>query len=100
MSTCPGLAPAIDLTKPTILLLRVIVIYPPAIGMLTSSQLHLLADHIKLSLLERQRAISLNTEPNTDDGHVSRSLDQLRDGIENIEVEVEKLQAAGNPSVL
>lgn len=49
------------------------------------SQLYLLADHIKLSLLERQRAISLNLEPNSQDGHISRSLDQMREGVEALE---------------
>ena len=53
--------------------------------MANSSQLYLLADHIKLSLLERQRAISLNLEPNSQDGHISRSLDSMREGIEALE---------------
>ncbi|PSN73078.1 hypothetical protein BS50DRAFT_482512 [Corynespora cassiicola Philippines] len=52
-------------------------------------QLFLLADHIKLSLLERQRAISLNLSPNSQDGQISRSLDQLRSGIESLESQVE-----------
>lgn len=49
-----------------------------------SSQLFLLSDHVKLSLLERQRALSLNLEPNAQDGQISRSLDQLRAGIESL----------------
>ncbi len=49
------------------------------------SQLFLLADHVKLSLLERQRAISLNLEPNSHDGQISRTLDELRTGIETLE---------------
>ncbi|KAL8732952.1 MAG: hypothetical protein Q9181_003758 [Wetmoreana brouardii] len=53
--------------------------------MASASQLYLLADHIKLSLLERQRAISLNLEPNSQDGHISRSLDSFREGIEALE---------------
>jgi syntaxin 8 len=53
--------------------------------MTNPSQLFLLADHIKLSLLERQRAISLNLEPNTQDGEVSRSLESLREGLEALE---------------
>ncbi|KAF2813571.1 uncharacterized protein BDZ99DRAFT_460783, partial [Mytilinidion resinicola] len=53
------------------------------------SQLFLLADHIKLSLLERQRAISLNLSPNSQDGQISRSLDSLRSGIEAIETQLE-----------
>lgn len=55
--------------------------------MTNASQLYLLADHIKLSLLERQRAISLNLEPSSQDGHISRSLDQMREGVEAIERE-------------
>ena len=51
-------------------------------------QLFLLADHIKLSLLERQRAISLNLSPDSQDGQISRSLDQLRSGIEALESHV------------
>lgn len=51
------------------------------------SQLFLLADHIKLSLLERQRAVSLDLEPNSQDGEISRSLESLREGIEKIEAE-------------
>ncbi|KAK4945812.1 hypothetical protein LTR28_007950 [Elasticomyces elasticus] len=50
-------------------------------------QLFLLADHIKLSLLERQRAISLNLELNKQDGHISRSLETLREGIEALETQ-------------
>ncbi|VBB77178.1 Putative protein of unknown function [Podospora comata] len=55
----------------------------------------LLADHIKLSLLERQRAKNLNLPNDTQDGHISRSLDQLRDGIEALEKEQQRLQEAG-----
>ncbi|KAF7125288.1 hypothetical protein CNMCM5793_001466 [Aspergillus hiratsukae] len=60
------------------------------------SQLFLLADHIKLSLLERQRAISLNLEPNSQDGEISRSLESLRDGIESVESEVSRLEEAND----
>ncbi|KAF1814313.1 SNARE complex subunit [Eremomyces bilateralis CBS 781.70] len=49
------------------------------------SQLFLLADHIKLSLLERQRAVSLNLSPNSQDGQISRSLDSLKAGLDAIE---------------
>ncbi|KAF2639796.1 hypothetical protein P280DRAFT_402429 [Massarina eburnea CBS 473.64] len=51
-------------------------------------QLFLLADHIKLSLLERQRAVSLNLPSNAQDGQISRSLEQLRSGIESLESQV------------
>ncbi|KAI9794402.1 MAG: hypothetical protein M1816_005471 [Peltula sp. TS41687] len=62
------------------------------------SQLLLLADHIKLSLLERQRAISLNLEPNSQDGHISRSLESLREGLEAIEKERRRLEEQRDPS--
>ena len=49
------------------------------------SQLFLLADHIKLSLLERQRAASLDLEPNaSQDSNISRSLESFREGIESL----------------
>ncbi|WPG98972.1 Hypothetical protein R9X50_00177400 [Acrodontium crateriforme] len=51
----------------------------------TPHQLFLLADHLKLSLLERQRAIVLNLEPNKQDPQITRSLDELQDGIEQLE---------------
>ena len=51
----------------------------------TPHQLFLLADHLKLSLLERQRAISLNLEPHKQDSHISSSLASLQDGIEQLE---------------
>jgi syntaxin 8 len=54
-------------------------------------QLFLLADHIKLSLLERQRAVSLNLSPNTQDGQISRSLAQLRAGIDALESQVQEV---------
>ncbi|OGM41619.1 putative SNARE complex subunit (Syn8) [Aspergillus bombycis] len=58
------------------------------------SQLFLLADHIKLSLLERQRAISLDLEPNSQDGEISRSLESLHDGIEDVERDLSQLEQA------
>lgn len=62
-----------------------------AITMTNPSQLFLLADHIKLSLLERQRAISLDLEPNAQDGEISRSLESLREGIQTVEAEQARL---------
>lgn len=47
-------------------------------------QLLLLADHLKLSLLERQRAIALNLDPNKQDAQISRSLTNLQNGIEQL----------------
>ncbi|KUJ23124.1 snare-domain-containing protein [Mollisia scopiformis] len=64
--------------------------------MANPNQYFLLADHIKLSLLERQRAISLNLEPTSQDGHISRSLDSLREGLENVARERIRLQDAGD----
>lgn len=60
------------------------------------NQLYLLADHIKLSLLERQRAQSLNLDADTQDGHISRSLDQFKDGLESLGSEAERLRGAGD----
>ena len=68
--------------------------------MASSSQLYLLADHIKLSLLERQRAISLDLEPTSQDGHISRSLDSMREGVEALEREEARLREGGGSSVL
>ena len=68
--------------------------------MASSSQLYLLADHIKLSLLERQRAISLDLEPTSQDGHISRSLDSMREGVEALEQEEARLREGGDSSVL
>ena len=60
------------------------------------SQLFLLADHVKLSLLERQRAISLNLEPDAQDGSISRSLETMREGVEALEAEASRLQDESN----
>ncbi|KAI4867158.1 v-SNARE [Hypoxylon rubiginosum] len=60
------------------------------------NQLYLLADHIKLSLLERQRAQSLNLDADTKDGHISRSLDQFRDGLAAIQKEKKRLEEDGD----
>ncbi|KAH8904037.1 hypothetical protein BR93DRAFT_930658 [Coniochaeta sp. PMI_546] len=58
--------------------------------------LFLLADHIKLSLLERQRAKTLNLESDTQDGHISRSLEQFKDGLASLGTELKRLEAAGD----
>lgn len=55
--------------------------------MTEASQLFLLADRIKLSLLERQRATSLSIGDFSHDGHISRLLDQLRTGIVSLRKE-------------
>lgn len=69
-----------------------VVIFIFRTTMANASQLYLLADHIKLSLLERQRAISLNLEPNSQDGHISRSLESMREGVEALEEEQGRLE--------
>ncbi|KAI2626862.1 v-SNARE [Xylaria nigripes] len=64
--------------------------------MANPNQLYLLADHIKLSLLERQRAQSLEISGNSNDGHISRSLDQFKDGLETLDNELKRLQESGD----
>ncbi len=64
--------------------------------MANPNQLFLLADHIKLSLLERQRAQSLDIGGDSNDGHISRSLDQFKDGLAALESELKRLQDAGD----
>lgn len=64
--------------------------------MSSAEQLYLLADHIKLSLLERQRAQSLGLDSDSQDGHLSRSLEQFKTGLESLETEHQKLQNSGD----
>lgn len=66
--------------------------------MSTPNALFLLADHIKLSLLEQKRAKNLNLRRDSQDGHISRSLDQFREGLESIEKEQLRLEEAGEES--
>lgn len=54
-----------------------------------ASQLFLLADHIKLSLLERQRAQSISSSSTTQDPSIARSLSSFLDGLEALENEVQ-----------
>lgn len=61
-------------------------------------QLLLLADHLKLSLLERQRALALNLEPTKQDTHISRSLNQLQEGLERLEAQAANLDAPEDPT--
>ncbi|EME40946.1 hypothetical protein DOTSEDRAFT_74484 [Dothistroma septosporum NZE10] len=65
-----------------------------AMSATTIKQLFLLADHLKLSLLERQRAISLNIEPTKQDASITRSLSQLRDGIDILAAQQDDLGTA------
>lgn len=63
----------------------------------TSDRLQLLQEHIRLSLLERKRAFSLKTEPDSRNTHeISRSLDTLHQGIEQLEREQQQLEVAGD----
>lgn len=61
-------------------------------------QLFLLSDHLKLSLLERQRAINLNLEPTKQDSHILRSLSTLQEGIEVLESQQSDLGQAEDSS--
>lgn len=60
-------------------------------------QLFLLADHIKLSLLERQRAKNLGLgQDDSQDGNVSRSIDQFADGIKSLQDQKTSLEQSGD----
>lgn len=61
------------------------------------SQLFLLADHIKLSLLERQRAIDLSLSTPSQDSQISRSLDSLSSGLDALQTQLE--QSPNNTSL-
>lgn len=61
-------------------------------------QLLLLADHLKLSLLERQRAQTLNLEADKQDAHISRSLSSLQTGLEDLENQQFDLGEAEDPN--
>ncbi|KAK0708946.1 hypothetical protein B0T26DRAFT_651966 [Lasiosphaeria miniovina] len=67
--------------------------------MSSPNALLLLADHLKLSLLERQRAKTLGLASDSQDGHISRSLDQFRDGLQGLEDELARLRAPGGDEV-
>jgi len=75
--------------------------------MSSTNQLFLLSDHIKLSLLERQRAKSLHIDEEAgtggdsdaahqQDGHISRSLDQFREGLASLQAQVSQLEESGD----
>lgn len=51
------------------------------------SQLFLLADHIKLSLLERQRAQALQLDSRSQDAEITRSLQSLDAAISALDEE-------------
>ncbi|KAH8175346.1 SNARE domain-containing protein [Sarocladium implicatum] len=66
------------------------------------NQLFLLADHVKLSLLERQRAQTLNLDngggSGSQDGHIARSLEQFREGLTALSEEKARLEQQGDSS--
>jgi syntaxin 8 len=64
----------------------------------TPHQLLLLADHLKLSLLERQRAISLNLEPGKQDAQIARSLTNLQEGLDDLEARDRALDVPQDPA--
>ncbi|KAG8623786.1 hypothetical protein KVT40_008762 [Elsinoe batatas] len=61
----------------------------------TPHQLFLLADHIKLTLLERQRAQSLSLATTAQSSQISRSLESLRDGLASLGRQKFDEEAAG-----
>lgn len=66
--------------------------------MSSANQLYLLADHIKLSLLERERAITLGLQPDSQDGHISRSLNSFREGLEALGRRRDESETSGDMS--
>ncbi|KAI5799551.1 hypothetical protein FPQ18DRAFT_96978 [Pyronema domesticum] len=63
----------------------------------SAERLQLLHDHIRLSLLERKRAIKSGLPPNTRNiSEISRSLDTLQQGIESLERDYRQQESAGN----
>ncbi|PHH76448.1 hypothetical protein CDD80_1531 [Ophiocordyceps camponoti-rufipedis] len=64
-----------------------------------TNQLFLLADHIKLSLLERHRSKSLDLDCYSQDQHLTRSLDQFRDGLEILQQDKIRSEESGDFSV-
>jgi hypothetical protein len=58
-----------------------------------AERLHLLHEHIRLSLVERKRALASGAEPSSRTVHeISRSLDTLARGIEQLEREQRQLE--------
>jgi syntaxin 8 len=62
------------------------------------TQLLLLADHLKLSLLERQRAVSLKLEVGKDDAQITRSLTSFQEGLEQLETQQFELGEPEDPN--
>jgi len=67
----------------------------------SAERLHLLHEHVRLSLLECKRALASGTEPNSRIIHeISRSLDTLHQGILQLEREQAQLQQKHNAGEL
>ncbi|KAL0633999.1 hypothetical protein Q9L58_007100 [Maublancomyces gigas] len=65
----------------------------------TADRLGLLHEHVRLSLLERKRAQSLKLEPDSRNTHeITRSLDTLLAGIEQLEKEQKQFEEGGDLS--
>lgn len=63
----------------------------------TADRLGLLHEHVRLSLLERKRAQSLKLEPDARNTHeITRSLDTLLAGIEQLEKEQKQFEEGGD----
>ncbi|KAF8248560.1 hypothetical protein K440DRAFT_547429 [Wilcoxina mikolae CBS 423.85] len=64
-----------------------------------AERLHLLHEHIRLSLLERKHVLESDAEPNNRTVHdISQSLDTLHQGIEQLEREQSRLETEGELS--
>lgn len=53
----------------------------------SATQLFLLADHLKLLLLERQRSLALNLDTTKQTGQIQKSLNSLEAGIQQLEAQ-------------
>ena len=59
----------------------------------TAERLQLLQEHIRLSVLERKRALATGAEPSSRTTHeISRSLDTLNQGIAQLEDGIRRLE--------
>lgn len=66
--------------------------------MANPNQYFRLAEHIKFLLLERERAVAVKLDPTSQDEHIIRVLEQLREGLESVSKERVRLQDAGETS--
>lgn len=66
-----------------------------------AERLQLLQEHIRLSLLERKRSLSSGVEPDSRNTYeISRSLDTLHQGLEQLEREQRQLENSGELYVI